>query len=140
MADVAAVLLKAKQVTEGTTDGPWFDANCCTVGAGAGTNWEEIAHPENCLNVPFIAASRELVPQLAELLEQKMNELERYKAVLDKIEKIQPQAIEVLRKHDFVFDGLGYKRSIVEWEKLAFTFYSDICYADSLIKGAKKYD
>lgn len=37
-------------------------------------------------------------------------------------QKFQPRALEICRKHGFIFDNLDD-----QWQKLAFTFYSDIC-------------
>lgn len=53
------------------TKGPWYDAGCCTVHGGPEGNpedHEEIAHPMNCDNVPFIAALRNAWPQLRQAL------------------------------------------------------------------------
>ena len=33
----------------------------------------------------------------------------------------QPEAVEIIRKHGFIFDNLDDK-----WQKLAFSFYSDL--------------
>jgi len=38
----------------------------------------------------------------------------------------QSHALGIIKKEDFVFDGSGGR-----WEKLAFTFYSNLCEIDS---------
>lgn len=38
----------------------------------------------------------------------------------------QPHALEIIKREGFIFDGSGGK-----WEKLAFSFYTDLCNIDS---------
>lgn len=47
---------------------------------------------------------------------------EDLKEALLRCHEFQPNAIKTIRKNGFVFRGKGGK-----WEKLAFTFYTDLC-------------
>lgn len=58
---------------EKATKGPWYDAGCCTVHGGDPSNpedHEEIAHPMNCDNVPFIVALVNAWPSLYQTLKK----------------------------------------------------------------------
>ena len=43
------------------------------------------------------------------------------------IQEFQPKAIQMLRNNGFVLRGDGSGHTAAEWEKLAFTLYSDLC-------------
>lgn len=44
-------------------------------------------------------------------------------------EKLQPQSVDIMRKHGFVFSDLDDP-----WQKLAFSFYSDLCEINSKVQ------
>jgi len=48
--------------------------------------------------------------------------LDKAKILVDAINEKQERCIKILEKEGFLFDNLNDK-----WQKLAFTFYSDIC-------------
>ena len=56
---------------------------------------------------------------------------EDLKQALEKCRTFQPRALEICRKRGFVFRGKGGK-----WEKLAFTFYTDLCEIENLCRNA----
>jgi hypothetical protein len=97
----------------------------------------------------------EIFGQQAELAEMHSNALEvagflAEKAGVDDllkhIETMQPNAINIIRKHGFifktslptVFENPEGQKSSEEWEKLAFTFYSDVCDLDSRARQLKE--
>ena len=46
---------------------------------------------------------------------------------------LQPHALSVIKKEGFVFDGSGGK-----WERLAFSFYADLCELESKARSLFK--
>jgi hypothetical protein len=48
-------------------------------------------------------------------------------AALRECQEMQPKAIQMLRNNGFVLHGDGSGHTAAEWEKLAFTLYSDLC-------------
>jgi hypothetical protein len=61
-------IVKIAELDKKATPGPWYDAGCCTLSGGVDDStedlWEEIAHPENCENVPYLAALRNASPEI----------------------------------------------------------------------------
>lgn len=55
----------------------------------------------------------------------------RLEKAVKRCERFQPEAVNLLRKNGFVFAGKGGK-----WEKLAFTFYTDLCEINSICREA----
>jgi hypothetical protein len=58
-------------------------------------------------------------------------EIEKYRNILREISHFQPKCLDICRKHKFIFSGKDGR-----WEKLAFTFYSEICEINSIAKNA----
>jgi hypothetical protein len=56
------------------------------------------------------------------------------RAALEAIAKLQPDALEMIKKNGFVFDSIGAEPG--NWQHLAFTLYTVICEADSIARGA----
>lgn len=65
--------------------------------------------------------------------------LEKERGALTKALKrcagFQPHALNIFRKHKFVFAGKGGR-----WEKLAFTLYTDLCAINSICRNALEED
>ena len=55
------------------------------------------------------------------------------KALYDKARLCQPKAAQIMRDEEFVFEAFGGK-----WQKLAFTFYTDLCEFDFLAQQITK--
>ena len=79
--------------------------------------------------------------EMKEFYEPKIKELEaKLVAVIDILkhaETFQPNAIRIIRERGFIFDGVGDDRTKEEWEKLTFSFYSDLCDLHSRIQQLK---
>jgi hypothetical protein len=63
-----------------------------------------------------------------------MNRKELIEA-LKQCQQFQPDALDKCRKHKFVFRGKGGR-----WEKLAFTFYSNLCEINSICRNVLESD
>jgi hypothetical protein len=60
-------------------------------------------------------------------------------AALQEIRAIQPAAMEMLRKGNYVFDRSPVKPPVTEadrWQELAFCLYTDLCQANLICRQA----
>lgn len=63
--------------------------------------------------------------------EQRVKDEARFIVALEKCQTFQPNALKICRKQEFIFAGKGGN-----WEKLAFTFYTDLCEIAEIAKAA----
>ncbi len=53
---------------------------------------------------------------------------------LDEIRKLQPHALDITRRNNFIFDDIGNEPG--SWKHLAFTFYTLLCQAETIASHA----
>jgi hypothetical protein len=51
---------------------------------------------------------------------------------LERIAQMQPETVDMLRRHGFVFDSIGTEPG--NWQHLAFTLYTTICEIDTIAR------
>lgn len=69
------------------------------------------------------------------IIESLQSQLAAAQEALKRCEAKQAEALEVCRKHNFVFKGKGGR-----WEKLALTFYTDLCEVYLIAHAALRED